>query len=61
MRKLIFLPSHMRERMLKFRTHNGIMDEQHAILRLLESGLRVEEERYLEEKAMNKKNPEESI
>ncbi len=51
MRKTFYLPSHMRERLLKFRTRNGVMDEQHAILRLIEEGLKMEEDKYAAEKA----------
>lgn len=49
MRKTFYFPTHIKERLLKFRKRHEMMDEQVAIIRLLEAGLTAEENKEIEE------------
>ena len=47
MRKLFYLPEHIKDRLRKFRQKHEMMDEQIAIIRLIDAGLTSEENKAL--------------
>ena len=61
MRKMIYLPNHMKDRIRTFREHHEMMEEDIALLRLIDAGLTVEENKIKEAKEekveVEKKDP----
>ena len=61
MRKYIYFPEHIKDKLLKFRLRNGMIDEQIALIRLVSVGLDIEEAKHEEDMKNMKDHPVESI
>jgi hypothetical protein len=48
-RKTIYLPTHIKDRLKKYQVRNGLIDEQTAIIRLINVALVIEEKQHDED------------